>query len=206
MVGCAAGALVLGVAAGAVWWWLTPGSEKALPTQLSAAQSADTSERILLVARDVQTAFLVQPPGAAPTAAPTPAPTAATTAGQAPQVVVPGSSPEQAAAALAGPARLSGRAVTAVAAWARTTDHLRAGTTTPAGTAAQSSTVSIEALSARRELDGVLHVCARVRSEFLWRAGGSGGEVVPWVVTEDPSTGQITDLQVQDWDDGPYDC
>ncbi|MBC3760881.1 hypothetical protein ACUN7V_16525 [Quadrisphaera oryzae] len=181
-----------------MWWWLTPGSEKAFPTQLSAAQSADTSERILLVARDVQTAFLVQPPGAASTAATTP--------DQAPQVVVPGSSPEQAAAALAGPARLSGRAVTAVAAWARTTDHLRAGTTTPAGTAAQSSTVSIEALSARRELDGVLHVCARVRSDVLWRTGGSGGEVVPWVVTEDPSTGQITDLQVQDWDDGPYDC
>lgn len=189
---------MLGVGAGELWWWLTPGSAKASPTQLSAAQRADVSDRILLVARDVQTAFLIDPPSATPTSL--------RVSEQEPRVVVPGSSPGQAAAALAGPAGLSGRAVTAVEAWARSTDHLRAGTMTPSGTGALSSTVAIDAISATEELDGVLHVCAHVHSEFRWRTGGVGGEVVPWVVTEDPATGRITDLEVQDWDDGPYDC
>ncbi|WP_109776375.1 hypothetical protein [Quadrisphaera granulorum] len=190
--------LVASVGVGEAWWWLAPDSAVAVPTQLTAAERADASERILLIARDVQGAFLVTSQSQGQSAQQTQA--------QTPTVVVPGSSPEEAATALAARAGLTGHAVTAVAAWARETEELRAEMTPKPGLGVVSSTVQIDSLSATRSLHGVVQVCANVHSEYQRADGPVSGDVIPWVVTEDPATGKITDLEVQDWDGGDYTC
>lgn len=171
-----AGAVALLALAGGGWWVASSQTALAVPVPLSLVQREDLGGRVLLLARETQD----------PTAG-------------------PGQTPARLAAGLAPRASLSGGAVEDVAAYAREAAQERSSVAGGAGEGA-GARVELAGMSATRQLGGPLQVCARVRTTHLVDGRAGAEDVIPWVLTVDPGSQQITAVDVQHWDGGGPPC
>lgn len=117
----------------------------------------------------------------------------------------PTPSPQERATDLAPRAGLRDGAVADVAAYAQQTADERSALA-EAGTVVTGTTVRLDGMTATRQLGGPLLVCARVYASRDVHGGPPWEEVTPWVLTVDPGSQQITDVEVRAWDGSGRAC